>query len=596
MTIRAAGILFLAPGDQCLFLLRGPGGDWPGAWCFPGGTAEGDETAEDCAKREAVEELGFLPEGERVLWTRRCAVDPVAIPGSPGADPAAVQAAAPPEEVDFSVFIQRVPEKFEPKLNGEHVGHCWAPITLPPQPLHPGCQVALDRFTMNELGVARAIRDGQLTSPQQYVNLWLFAIRITGTASAFRPQHNEYVYRRPENYLTEEFLARINGLPVIVQHPDGNTLDSKEFSDRVIGTVFLPYLRGDEVWAIAKIFNERAAEAMAGVQLSTSPGVLFGPGTNTKIALEDGSKLLIEGDPLLTDHIAVVPKGVWDKGGPAAGIESIEVRKDDAMTEEERARKDAEEKAERERADAARKDAENGQKLDKLLSGLDSVMSACDALSKRMDAYEAAMPKETAADRAKKDAEEAEAKMMADKARKDAEEKAKEEEEAKKDAARKDSVELAAKLAEIDALKAAIAPRSDADRQVIANHWAATDAIMTAFGDSASHALPGEDITAYRRRLLLPLQPHSPNWKDIDLATLPADALAVAEAAIRNDAALAARNPSNVPENTLRMVTSRDATGRAITEFFGKPSAWLSPMGAASRRAMTRINTQSREH
>jgi 8-oxo-dGTP pyrophosphatase MutT (NUDIX family) len=36
-TTKAAGILFVTPDRQALFLKRGPGGDHPGEWCFPGG-------------------------------------------------------------------------------------------------------------------------------------------------------------------------------------------------------------------------------------------------------------------------------------------------------------------------------------------------------------------------------------------------------------------------------------------------------------------------------------------------------------------------------------------------------------------------------
>ena len=68
--IHGAGILFLTADKRALFLRRGNGGDYPGHWCFPGGTQEKGETAEECAKREAVEELGFLPGGKLATLTR----------------------------------------------------------------------------------------------------------------------------------------------------------------------------------------------------------------------------------------------------------------------------------------------------------------------------------------------------------------------------------------------------------------------------------------------------------------------------------------------------------------------------------------------
>src|SRR6185369_10410618 len=53
-THRAAGILYKTPEGQALFLKRGPGGDYPGFWCFPGGHLEEGETPEVAAIREAV--------------------------------------------------------------------------------------------------------------------------------------------------------------------------------------------------------------------------------------------------------------------------------------------------------------------------------------------------------------------------------------------------------------------------------------------------------------------------------------------------------------------------------------------------------------
>jgi 8-oxo-dGTP pyrophosphatase MutT (NUDIX family) len=103
--IRGAGILFLTPDKQVLLLKRGPGGDHPGEWCFPGGTVEGGETPEDTAIRETIEEVGFLPDGNRTLWVE-------------------TEIAS----VHFTTFLQSVKDKFMPKLNGEHTAFMWCGI------------------------------------------------------------------------------------------------------------------------------------------------------------------------------------------------------------------------------------------------------------------------------------------------------------------------------------------------------------------------------------------------------------------------------------------------------------------------------------
>jgi hypothetical protein len=85
--------------------------------------------------------------------------------------------------------------------------------------------------------------------------------------------------------------------------------------------MFLPYTKGDEVWGIAKIYDRKAQIAVNDFELSTSPSVVFrDTKVNYSIEMEDGSNLLVEGNPSFVDHLAICEKGVWDKGGDASGI------------------------------------------------------------------------------------------------------------------------------------------------------------------------------------------------------------------------------------------------------------------------------------
>lgn len=331
--IRAAGILFLC-GDSTLLLRRGNGGDHPNEWCCPGGQLEDGETAEQAAIRECYEECGFrVKAGDLRPWTRTVAQpEQVLAAHQPASLRPDVDTAKPlyelGEEVDFTTFVVRLAAPFTPLLCDEHDGYAWCPTGGPPEPLHPGVRVALDRLTMDELGVARAMAAGRLVSPQQYENVWLFAIRITGTGIAYRHGRKEFVWRDPSIYLNDEFLARCNGLDVIWEHPEKSALlNDEEFHDRKVGAVFLPYLRPDrpdEVWAIAKIRDDDAVKAMNAGPMSTSPAVNFAdPTENDRIKLEDGKVMLIEGNPSVLDHIAICPAGVWDKGGDPTGVESV---------------------------------------------------------------------------------------------------------------------------------------------------------------------------------------------------------------------------------------------------------------------------------
>ena len=385
--IRGAGILYLTGDNQALFLKRGPGGDWPLAWCLPGGTIEEGETPENCAKREAEEELGFLP-----AYLPSSGLVKHAVTLAP-------RSQDNPEPVEFTTYLQRVSDTFEPRLNGEHVGWGWSPISGPPEPLHPGVRTALAKLSMHELDVAKAIRDGLLASPQQFENIWLFAMRISGTGVAFRKKLNEYVYRRPENYLSDEFLERCAALSIIVQHPKGDKLDSQEFAERIVGVGMLcPWVKDNECWGIAKIYDETTAQMLSKFQLSTSPAVVLFAGGNHRMTNDDGSTVLVEGPAKLLDHLAICEVGVWDKGEDPAGV-AVEAIGDSSMAEDKKAeekeeKKDSVKKSDME-IDLAKEGGGGGgagKELDKMLTGLhaklDDCMKKMDSMGSRMDAME----------------------------------------------------------------------------------------------------------------------------------------------------------------------------------------------------------------
>lgn len=306
---RAAGILFAQDTGHVL-LLRRAGRDHAGEWAIPGGGIEGSETPEAAARRETLEEIGLNYTGLLLPWTRRVR-----------------------EGVDYTTFLARAGENFEPKLNDEHDGSQWVDrfFAMDSPRIHPGVRIALRRFDLDELGIAKAMRDGELTSPQRYANIQLVDIRITGTGLSYRTKLNEYVWRDSSIYLTAEFLERSQGLPVILDHPPGKPfLNGQEFKRRIVGTVFIPYIRGNEVWAIAKIWDEQMMDSIEDDILSTSPCVVFANfDTSVQYKSDEGRALLVEGKPALLDHLAICLKGVWDKGGEASGIESIDARADE---------------------------------------------------------------------------------------------------------------------------------------------------------------------------------------------------------------------------------------------------------------------------
>jgi 8-oxo-dGTP pyrophosphatase MutT (NUDIX family) len=593
--IVAAGLLIQAPDGRVLFLRRTGGSD-EGMWAFPGGRQDAGETLEQTAVRETVEEAGVdLSNSPLMDWTRR-----------------------QKDQVDYTTFRTRVRQTFTPRLNEEHDKFTWALPRDAPQPLHPGVKIALERFRMDELGVARAIALGELTSPQRYENMSLFALRITGTGVAYRQGLDEFVWRDPKIYLNEEFLARCAGLPVIVDHPEKNALDSQEFQDRIVGTILLPYIEGNEVWGVAKIFDDSTIKMLKTHQLSTSPAVVFrNAGSTLAKKLKDGKTLLIEGKPSLLDHLAICEQGVWDKGGEPTGVKSTlnDGGSDDMSGTMNNMAGGGAPKPGAAPAPAPMADADGGQQmLDKILATCDAMVGRIDALEKRygdgamtvthdpeggapgapvggpgdlpspkMDAGDeypeeiSTMPEATAADKIRKDS--AKAGWRADKSLR-----------ANHQPARitADSVNeiVERRLAEkLKALEAKMPGHlSDADHAAMSSIQARADVVYAAFGDSAPRPLQGETIPAYRGRLAKGLQPHSSAWKDVDLSGLPENVLSVAEVAIYADAMAAARNPASVDQDELREVKSHDVTGRVVSTFVGQPKAWMQSFTANRRR------------
>lgn len=129
-TTRAAGVAFVTPSGEILFLrraARGYKGDHSGEWCLPGGVVENGETPEQAAVREAKEETGYVsahPDGSDLTQAHAHTLD----------------------GVHFTTFYQPVADQFVPTLNEEHTDHRWAHIDAAPDPLHPGVRATIDEI------------------------------------------------------------------------------------------------------------------------------------------------------------------------------------------------------------------------------------------------------------------------------------------------------------------------------------------------------------------------------------------------------------------------------------------------------------------
>jgi hypothetical protein len=166
---------------------------------------------------------------------------------------------------------------------------------------------------MNERDVALQIAAGTLESPQRFANSFFWAIRISGVGCAWRESIQEFCWRDAGIWLSPEMCARATGLPVLIDHPEKGTLSSQEFADSCVGMTTYAYVKGDELWAVARVLDSGANEILLeGAYEDTSPAVIFAPGTGAKIDI-GGKSLLVEPDPMLLDHIALCARGVWTR-------------------------------------------------------------------------------------------------------------------------------------------------------------------------------------------------------------------------------------------------------------------------------------------
>ncbi|MFZ5192485.1 NUDIX domain-containing protein [Enterobacter roggenkampii] len=534
MAIFGSGIMF-RQGKYVFLIQRSD----DGTWCQPGGTVEPGELAIDAARREVLEEVGYQYDGP---------LTPHSVYG------------------DYLTFRTEVPERFEAKLNDESLAAGWFHIDDMPKPLHQPFAEMLAQQALNETEVAALIADGTLSSPQFFINMWMFAIRVTGTGVTWRSADQQMAFRNPDDYLTPEFLQRVAGVPLIWLHPEKNKLDSDEFAKRVIGTLTNSWVADNgEVWAIARVYDAEAAEIMATRQLSTSPTVTFSEMQDSIIKI-DGQPLLVEGSPVLLDHVAICEQGVWDKLLAPTGVKS------DSIPNEA-------EKMDKEELKALMRECFADMQKEK----------ADSEAKEKADAEEReAKEKADAEEKEKADAAEVEEKAAKEKADAEAKEKA-DAEEAECMAKEKADSELRQQIAD---LRSRIPTElSDEERNEVADAQVKADSVFSCFGKRAPVPLSGEKPLAYRRRLMIQLQEHSPDFKSVDLSSIADSALlSVAEKTIYADAQKSAS--LSVGPGMLREIKRADATGRQISTFEGDPAATWAPF-QSGKRQVTSFNNQA---
>jgi mutator protein MutT len=122
--IKAAGVLFLTKDTgRCLLQLRNSDKRYKNTWGFFGGIIEQGETPFECLQRELTEEIGFMPQLEKL-------------------NPIDVYQSRDKNFLYYS-FVAVVEKEFSPTLNRESAGYAWVDIGQWPRPLHQGAKITL---------------------------------------------------------------------------------------------------------------------------------------------------------------------------------------------------------------------------------------------------------------------------------------------------------------------------------------------------------------------------------------------------------------------------------------------------------------------
>jgi 8-oxo-dGTP pyrophosphatase MutT (NUDIX family) len=122
--MNASGCLVLAI-DTGRIMLQQRSGDTshPRTWGFFGGKAEKDERPLQTLLRELEEEIGLLPDIQKVYPLNKFT--------------------SPDKNFVYNTFVVTVYDEFVPQLNDESNGFCWVKMGNWPRPLHNGAKAQL---------------------------------------------------------------------------------------------------------------------------------------------------------------------------------------------------------------------------------------------------------------------------------------------------------------------------------------------------------------------------------------------------------------------------------------------------------------------
>ena len=119
------------------------------------------------------------------------------------------------------------------------------------------------------------------------------------------------------------------------------------------------------------------------------------------------------------------------------------------------------------------------------------------------------------------------------------------------------------------------------------------DQTLRLFNESAPRSLEGETVAQYERRMAEKIQRHAPNFQSVNINECMGSAFNLIEKQIYEDARQEAARPTQIPDGELREVKAMDQSGRVMSTFYGRPSAWMNQFGDTRKRKVIGIRTET---
>lgn len=162
---------------------------------------------------------------------------------------------------------------------------------------------------------------GQRQGITELDDYFYIPVRITGSGYNLRKNRDDELIladRNQAEFFSPAFIEHCKSLPIIVNHPENkDMLRSENLNDNaIIGNTIDAWIKGDELWGIARIYDKSLLEKIASGSIkSTSPGVRI-------IYANDSDPIINTEIPYDINHLAFCEKGHWDKDGQSIGFDN----------------------------------------------------------------------------------------------------------------------------------------------------------------------------------------------------------------------------------------------------------------------------------